>query len=726
MKVAVIYNKKQAEISDVINIFGQQTKEKYNPKTVELVTSALEKGGHNVKKIEGNIDVAEALRDFMPRVVAGERPGMVFNMAYGIQGQSRYTHIPAMLEMLGVPYVGSGPQAHAVALDKVMSKILFQQHELPTPQFWVFSSPEEKMDNVVYPVIVKPKMEAVSMGLKIVDNERDLREAVADVIETFQQPALVEVFISGKEFAVGVLGNGADQEVLPIVEFDLKGDPNAIQTKSDKMNKPLGKICPAELPENVAKEMRRLAQGAFYSLGIYDFARVDLRMDQEGKIYILELNSMASLGRTGSYVYAADAAGYNYDSLVNRMLDVGAVRYFGETYSHFQDREEEAAAKKSQPLRVRIRSYLRGNLTIMEETLKKMVERNTHVHNIEGVNDLGAFISSQLEQIGFSKQVFPQVEVGNCLYFVNHKTEQNDILLWNHLDNRSTYQEYVSFHGERGRFLGSGVAESKGGLTIMMAALRALRFVRKLRKVKCGILLTTDYSLGGSLSGKLIEQLARRSRYAVGLKWGEAHGGIVTSCFGRASYQIELSNVKTGPAADIPNVITTLSKKIIAIQKLASPDEGIEIIPTSMEAHTSIGRTPDYAIVSIGLQFRDKSQGERLVAEIQQMARRKLGGNLKVRIKKHFYRPPVQESKVIRKFFKGVKELADLLEVRVKPFNRVISSDICYVPEEIPVLDGLGPVGGSTRTPNEYIFQDSLVDRAALLAMIINRSAGGF
>ncbi len=725
MKVAVIYNKIQPEVSDVINIFGPQTKERYNPRTVELVTSALEKGGHNVRKIEGNIDVADTLRVFMPRVIAGEHPGMVFNMAYGIQGQSRYTHIPAMLEMLGVPYVGSGPQAHAVALDKIMSKILFQQHHIRTPHFWFFSSPDEKMDDLVYPVIVKPKMEAVSMGLRIVDNEKDLRQAVAHVIETYQQQALVEGFISGREFAVGLLGNGVDQEVLPIVEFDLKGDPNTIQSHDDKMSKPLEKICPADIPDQATEEMIRLGQGAFYTLGICDFARIDFRMDSNGRVYVLELNSMASLGQTGSYLHAAKVAGYSYETLVNRMLDVAAVRYFGEAYlqpPESKDRE----AMKSQPLRVRLRSYLRGNFTTMEDTLRQMVEINTHVHNTEGVNDLGTYVANRLEQIGFKKQVYPQVEVGNSLYFTNHEGEKNDILLWDHLDNRSSYQEYVSFHGERGRFFGSGVAESKGGLTVMLAALRALRFARRLRKIKCGILLTTDYSLGGYLCKKLVEEAALRSNCVVGLKWGEAHGGVVTSCFGRASYRIELTNVKSDHGERVPNVITALSRKIIAIQKLSSTDEDLDINPTSIEAGSSIGRAPDYAVVSVGLQFREKSQGERLIEQMQQIAGKNLGNSLKVRIKRQFYRPPIKETEPTMRFFEAVKDLASLLEVRVDPFDRVISSDICYVPEGIPVLDGMGPIGGSTRTPNEYIIQDSLVDRAALLALTINKSARGF
>ena len=176
MKVAIIYNK---DMAGVINKFGMQNKEIYNPNTVNRIAEALEQGGHNVRIIDGNMQVIENLQEFMPRVIEGERMGMVFNMAYGIQGESRYTHIPAMLEMLGIPYVGSSPTGHAMALDKVITKMLMQRSNISTPDFWVFSSAEEDMGGVTFPVIVKPKMEAVSYGLNIVDNENDLREAIA-------------------------------------------------------------------------------------------------------------------------------------------------------------------------------------------------------------------------------------------------------------------------------------------------------------------------------------------------------------------------------------------------------------------------------------------------------------------------------------------------------------------------------------------------------------------
>ena len=99
MKVAIIHN---MDMTGVINRFGLQNKEIYNPKTIKLVAEALEIGGHNVDAIDGNMHVIESLQEFMPRVMEGERLGMVFNMAYGIQGESRYTHLPAMLEMLGI------------------------------------------------------------------------------------------------------------------------------------------------------------------------------------------------------------------------------------------------------------------------------------------------------------------------------------------------------------------------------------------------------------------------------------------------------------------------------------------------------------------------------------------------------------------------------------------------------------------------------------------------
>lgn len=329
MRVAIIYNEDR---SGVINTFGMQNKETYSPKVVKKVASSLEKGGHNVEIIDGNMNVIDNIRNFLPRVKEGEKFGLVFNMAYGIQGESRYTHIPAMLEMLGIPYVGSSPSGHAIALDKVITKIILQKNNIPTPDFWTFSSSDEDMENVDFPVIVKPKMESVSFGLRVVDNVEDLRDAVEFIVGEFKQQALVEKFIRGREFAVGLLGNDP-VEIFPVLEIDLEGNPDAIQTADDKLMKPKTKICPADIPDELSRTMKDISLKVFKVLGLRDFARVDIRLDEEGNAYVLEVNSMASLGGNGSYVTASSKCGYTFETLVNRMLDVAANRYFAEEFS---------------------------------------------------------------------------------------------------------------------------------------------------------------------------------------------------------------------------------------------------------------------------------------------------------------------------------------------------------------------------------------------------------
>jgi D-alanine-D-alanine ligase len=141
MKVAIVYNR---DSQRVINLFGMPNQETIGLKTIERIAIGLRKGGHRVKAIEGDKDLVDNLEHFMPRVVKGELPGLVFNISYGIQGQARYTHVPSILEMVGVPYVGSGPLAHSLALDKVVAKMIFKQQGIPTPEFVVMGDSDTR------------------------------------------------------------------------------------------------------------------------------------------------------------------------------------------------------------------------------------------------------------------------------------------------------------------------------------------------------------------------------------------------------------------------------------------------------------------------------------------------------------------------------------------------------------------------------------------------------
>ncbi len=138
MKIAVIYNRERA---NVINLFGIPNREQIGLQTIKRLTTALKQAGRQVVALEGDKDLVDRLEESMPRVVKGERPGLAFNVSYGIQAQARYTHVPSILEMVGVPYVASGPLAHSLCLDKVVTKMILRQHGLPTPDFAVLQTP---------------------------------------------------------------------------------------------------------------------------------------------------------------------------------------------------------------------------------------------------------------------------------------------------------------------------------------------------------------------------------------------------------------------------------------------------------------------------------------------------------------------------------------------------------------------------------------------------------
>ncbi len=713
-----MYNKKKIDENDVINIFGMITKEHYSEKTVEKVAKSLEKGGHSVKIIEGGMNFIEEMKDFMPRVVSGERPGMVFNMAYGIQGQNRYTHVPAMLEMLGIPYVGSGPEAHSVVQDKVMTKIVLQKNNIPTPGFWVFSTSEDKFDDLIFPVIVKPKMESTSMGMEVVDNWNDLRKAVAKQIEKFSQDILVEQFIPGREFAVGLLGNGNHIEILPIVEIDLKGDPNKIQTIDDKKSTPLDKICPAKLTEQQEKEIKKISLESFKKLGLNDFARVDLRMDKNGNVYILELNSMASLGVTGSYVHAAKSAGYSYDSLINKILDTAAIRYFGESNLHLN--EESSENVESQPIRTVIRSYIRSHQISNETLLEQIVNVNSSVHNIEEVNKLGKIISKRLEHLGFKVNESQEFDVGNMLYFTNHESNSNDILLLSHLDTWYENRDFTPFYRVGNKLYGSGIAESKGGFIVMLSALQALRYSRKLKKIKIGILLISDDSHGGRYSKKLVHNISNNSNYIVDLKWGTTNGGIATSCSGITRYHIDMIHVRR-PDETIKEVIPDMCRKVIAFKKISYDYPDARITIPDFSANTSFGRSPEYGKLSLESRYTSIDQGKKFDSEIRKIAKTKSTSKLDIHVAKQVTRDPVQKTQNIEKFFEVIQKIAKQAEIKLNEFHRYASSSLNDVNNNKPMLGSMGPVGADYRTPNEHILRDSLVERGILLALAINK-----
>ncbi|MEM2129584.1 MAG: ATP-grasp domain-containing protein [Candidatus Bathyarchaeia archaeon] len=303
--------------------------------TVDAIAEALRKGKCEVFKIEANEEAYNKFQNL--------KPDIVFNIAEGLRGESRESQIPAMLEMLGIPYTGSGPLTLAIALDKALTHQFLKANGVPSPNFQVFSSPNQKIKrNLEFPLIVKPLSEGSSKGIRsrsLVKDEKSLRDQITWVIKTYKQPAIVEEFLPGREFTVGLIGND-NPVVLPIVEILLEKLPSeaspiySYEAKWvwDVPEKPLDIFrCPADISAELETEINQIAVKTFHVLNCRDLCRMDIRLDKEGKPRILEVNPLPGLipdpDAHSCLPEAASAAGISYDQLICTILWQALKRY---------------------------------------------------------------------------------------------------------------------------------------------------------------------------------------------------------------------------------------------------------------------------------------------------------------------------------------------------------------------------------------------------------------
>jgi len=303
--------------------------------TVDAIANALENGGCNVTKIEADEKAYGQLVKL--------RPNIVFNIAEGLYGEAREAQIPAMLEMLRIPYTGSGPMTLALSLNKGLTHQLLSVNGVAAPSFQIFTNADMVASSKLgFPLVVKPLAEGSGKGIRsssLVRDERSLRKQVAWVTETYNQPAIVEEFLPGREFTVGLIGNG-EPTVLPIVEITFDKLPTGASPLYsyeakwiwDVPEKPLDIFrCPADISEELEEEIKLAAVKAFKVLHCRDVCRIDMRLNKNGKPYVLDVNPLPGMipdhDAHSCLPEAAMAAGYTYDQLVCTILWQALKRY---------------------------------------------------------------------------------------------------------------------------------------------------------------------------------------------------------------------------------------------------------------------------------------------------------------------------------------------------------------------------------------------------------------
>lgn len=335
LRVAVLHNTK-----DAAPLNGHHAPDALDeldtPRNVNDYCAALRELGHTVFDFQGN--------SHLPHKLHEHQIEFCFNTCEGFRGDSREAQVPALLEMMGMPYSASKVLALAVTLDKAMTKRVLAYHGLPTPRFQEFHSAAEPLDaRLRFPLFAKPNREGTGIGIygdSILRTEAHLRAKVDYLLRTYEESVLVEEYIEGRDVTCGLVGNlrpdgcADDLHLFPISEVDYSVyAPGTEHFYSHQLKVDLADdyhcFCPAPLPEPIAAEVRRLTVETFRVCGCLDVARVDFRLDLHNNLQpmILEINALPGLAWNSDLTICAETEGWTHYQLLQAVFNAALKRY---------------------------------------------------------------------------------------------------------------------------------------------------------------------------------------------------------------------------------------------------------------------------------------------------------------------------------------------------------------------------------------------------------------
>jgi len=312
----------------------EETAEFDRDDTVVAIERALQSLGHDTDRIGNGRRLTE-------RLVQGDCWDLVFNIAEGLNGIAREAQVPAILDLYGIPYTFSDPLVMALTLHKGLTKQVLREHGCPTPDFTVVECPGDAAKVLLRgPYFIKPIAEGTGKGItenSIIRDHNRLAQGCATLLDRYRQPVLVEQYLSGREFTVGIVGTGPDAQVLGTLEVILlKGAEKSVYSYVNKEN------CEAVVEYRLAsadsdtpvREAEAVAIAAWRALGCRDAGRVDLRCDEKDRPYFLEVNPLAGLHPEHSDLpILCNQLGVPYVQLIRRIIESAAKRIgpLGET-----------------------------------------------------------------------------------------------------------------------------------------------------------------------------------------------------------------------------------------------------------------------------------------------------------------------------------------------------------------------------------------------------------
>lgn len=322
LKVGITYDLREDYLA--LGMEEEETAEFDKPETIDSIAKALEQLDHSPDKI-GNI------RTLAKRLVAGDRWDLVFNIAEGLQGFGREAQVPALLDAYNIPYTFSDPLVMALTLHKGLTKRVIRDLGIPTPDFAVVEDETEAARvDLPFPLFAKPVAEGTGKGISgasKIGSKADLVRICRELLKTFKQPVLVETFLPGREFTVGVTGTGKEAKTIAVIEVVLRSEAesHAYSYVNKERFKELVEY--RLVKDAMAEEAAGVALASYRGLGCRDAGRVDLRSDGLGRPQFMEVNPLAGLHPVNSDLPILNGlAGFTYLSLIDRIMSSALAR----------------------------------------------------------------------------------------------------------------------------------------------------------------------------------------------------------------------------------------------------------------------------------------------------------------------------------------------------------------------------------------------------------------
>jgi D-alanine-D-alanine ligase len=461
------------------------------------------------------------------------------------------------------------------------------------------------------------------------------------------------------------------------------------------------------------KRAQAIAIKAFTALGCYDCARVDMRLDAEENLYILEINSLPSLGEHGSYLIGAAEVGLDFAGFVNRLVEVAAARYFGTPEPPVLEHSPDDPANQ-------VFSFITQRRDQIEQRIKEWTRISSHTTDPVGIKEAVRRADRLFQDLGM-KNVQALTDERSAWTWETGRGLEGGTLFVGHLDI-PTSEEVPSqqFRKEAEWLYGDGIGSSRAPLVMVEFALRAQRASRRLRKQRLGVLLYMDEGRDARYSQGVIKAAMERAARVLVIRPGSIGDSLTVQRRGQRRYRLRVESEpqRPGKASKKPETLRWLWHQLESIAQLSNRKERVSVSVIDVRTEALPLLLPHRMTVQVLVTFPNSLVADRIEQEVRALIDRK---GPRWELERIANRPAMTERRSTLDLAKRMEEVAKEWEIPLKKETSVWPSVAGLAPSKTPVMCGIGPVARDLGTPNESVQRISLAQRTLLLAEFLQR-----